>query len=90
MENLKQILPKILCSYIENHKIVEIGYILLNFKDFWCALCGEGITLSWNLKCEKAWFQSYGMSQCNDQLSERDKAVAFLHLYRPSTLAESA
>lgn len=39
-------LPNILYSYIENCKIVEIGYILLNFKDFWCALCGEEIITS--------------------------------------------
>lgn len=52
---------KDLYSCVENCKIVEIGYILLNFKDVWCSLSGEGIILAWNLKCEKAWFNSHGM-----------------------------
>lgn len=46
MGHLKWVLAKILYSYIENCTIVEIGYVLLNFKDFWYALCGEGIMLA--------------------------------------------
>lgn len=41
---LKWILTKILCNYIENYKLAEIGYILFNPKDFWSALLGENYT----------------------------------------------
>lgn len=47
MVRLKWSLPKILSSCIENWKSVEIGYILLNFKDFCGVLCGDGIILTW-------------------------------------------
>lgn len=41
MGHLKGVLLKSLYSYVENCKIVESGYILLNFKDVWCALVRE-------------------------------------------------